>query len=117
MSEPEQSDHERLRAAPNPEPLAPRTHCSDTRAQLITHGKEMELHRTGLWDIQGRWGVHFTLVLRSGCMGEVITAFMNAHSILRDTGFNGFNHQKLNHVTFVHYLSEGYLTVYSVSLC
>ena len=71
MSKPDQRDTERPRAAPISSRWHPRSHCSAARAQLISNVKAMKLHRTGLWDMRGRWGVHAKdTMLRSGRVGE-----------------------------------------------
>ncbi len=71
MYKPDQRDAEQPRAAPMSSRWHPCTHCSDARAQLISNVKAMKLHRTGLWDMRGRLGIHAKdTVLRSGHVGE-----------------------------------------------
>lgn len=71
MSKPDYRDAEQPRAAPISSRWHPCAHCSDARAQLISNVKGMKLHRTGLWDMQGRLGVHANdTVMRSCRVGE-----------------------------------------------
>lgn len=82
MSKPQQRHAERPRGAPIPSRWQPCTHCSEARAQLISNVKAMKLRRTGLWDMQGRWGVHAKdTMLRSGRVGETAVRVEKPHEI------------------------------------
>lgn len=86
MSKPDRRDAERPRAAPISSRWHPCTHCSDARAQLISNVKAMNLHRTGLWDMRVRLGVHAKdTTLRSGHVGEKTVRVGKPRKIFADT--------------------------------